>query len=289
MTDRPDYEYVELPHDRFELGGNVRPVVEDEDFRLLVESLRQHGQLTPGTACWDDPHERACLISGHRRFQASQAAGLDRFKALTYDRPLDAEELIVLQLTENLHRKGLTPLEEGRAYLALLGAVGGSARKLAKRLAVAHTTITRAIALSGLPEDLQERIEAGTLAPAHARAIARLGDPDEMRRIAAEAEALALTAEQVETLVSEQLRPRKKSHRTKRTPRRSYTLKPGLTAVVEGTRLHIRGKGVTPRSRANGEWIPVLEALLEVLRAELSLTSGARHPESEGEPARDPA
>jgi ParB/RepB/Spo0J family partition protein len=291
MTDAassPDYDYVELPHGRFELAGNVRAVVEDDEFWLLVESLRQHGQLTPGTACWDDRRERARLISGHRRFRASQAASLDTFKALVYNRELDAEELTVLQLTENVHRKGLTPLEEGRAYLALLDACGGSARKLAKRLSVAHTTITRAIALSGLPEDLQGRIEAGTLAPAHARAIARLSDPEEMRRMAAEAEALALTTEQVEKLVSERLRPNKRSHRARKTQRRSYALRPGLTAVVEGAEVRIRGKGAA-RPKSTEEWVALLEILIDTLRTELSAVSGAGHSKPEGEPAHDPA
>jgi ParB/RepB/Spo0J family partition protein len=260
-----DYAYAELPHHRFDVAGNVRTVVEDEEFRLLVESIRQHGQLTPGTAYREGPSGPIRLISGHRRFLASKAASRDTFKVLVYDRTLSTEELTILRLTENIHRTNLKPLEEGRAYLALLDAFGGSARKLAKQLAVAHTTITRAIALCGLPEELQAQIEKGTLTPAHGRALVRLGEVEEMRHFAAETSSKALTAEELERLVTERLRPRSKSSPARRASRRNYTLKRGVTAVVERGLLRIQ-KGAT--ARPSEGWIPILEALLTALRAE---------------------
>lgn len=58
------------------------------------------------------------LVLGERRYRASQAAGKKDIPAII--RTLTDQEALNLQLSENLNREGVHPLEEGLAFARLL-------------------------------------------------------------------------------------------------------------------------------------------------------------------------
>ena len=66
--------------------------------------------------------------------------------------------------------------------VAVIEANGWSVRQLARELAIDHSGVTRALALLTLPGAIQERVEQGTLAPATAYEISKLGDRQEQAR-----------------------------------------------------------------------------------------------------------
>ena len=85
---------------------------------------------------------------------------------------------------ENCLREDLKPIEQAKAFKALLQRRGYSYRQLAESLHISHQAIVRALALLDLPEDLQGRVEAGELAPSVAYEVSRLKGSDQQREVA---------------------------------------------------------------------------------------------------------
>lgn len=98
--------------------------------------------------------------------------------------PIDAGELLALQLVENCLREDLQPIEQAKAFKALMDKNGWSGNQTAKALGVAQPTVVRALALLELPEPVQEQVERGALAPATAYEIGKVEDPEAQREIA---------------------------------------------------------------------------------------------------------
>ena len=85
---------------------------------------------------------------------------------------------------ENCLREDLKPIEQARAFRALIDRRGYSYRQLSEHLHVAPASVARALALLELPEDLQGRVEAGELAPSVAYEVSRLKSQDDQRQVA---------------------------------------------------------------------------------------------------------
>lgn len=85
---------------------------------------------------------------------------------------------------ENCLRADLRPIEQAKAFKALLQRRGCSYRQLAESLHISHQAIVRALTLLDLPEDLQGRVEAGELAPSVAYEVSWLEGPGQQREVA---------------------------------------------------------------------------------------------------------
>lgn len=85
-------------------------------------------------------------------------------------------------MIENVLREDLAPVESARAYQKQMAARNWSARQLAAELAIAPSTVTRA--LLELPAEVQDRVDNGSL-PAHtAFEVTRLDDPGDQVAVA---------------------------------------------------------------------------------------------------------
>ena len=85
---------------------------------------------------------------------------------------------------ENCLREDLQPIEQARAFKALMDKNGWSGNQTAKALGIAQPTVVRALALLELPEPVQEQVERGALAPATAYEIGKVEAPETQREIA---------------------------------------------------------------------------------------------------------
>jgi ParB family transcriptional regulator, chromosome partitioning protein len=90
-----------------------------------------------------------------------------------------------IQLVENCLRKDLKPVEQSKAYRALMDQNGWSIRQLAAELALDHTAVSRALKLLEMPESVQVQVERGDLSPWTAYEIAKVEDPAEQAELAA--------------------------------------------------------------------------------------------------------
>ncbi len=93
--------------------GHPYKVQENAEMDALVESIREHGILTPIIVRPLDGGEYE-IISGHRRVYAAQKAGITEISAFAL--PLDRDAAAILLVDSNLHREHILPSEKAFAY-----------------------------------------------------------------------------------------------------------------------------------------------------------------------------
>lgn len=165
----------------------------EEEIEQLADSIREKGQLHPIRVRWSDAHRKWIIISGERRFQASKRAGLEAVECHFQDGELSDSEILEQQLIENLLRSDLRPIEEARAFDRLLKLNGWSGKDLSKAIRVSEGKIARSLALLKLPEDVQERVEQGSLSARAAYEASKLGSPEQQRKAIEHGEATGAT------------------------------------------------------------------------------------------------
>jgi ParB family chromosome partitioning protein len=175
----------------------------------LAESLKTRGQLQPIRVRWSEERGQYVIICGERRWRAAMQAGLATMSCVIVDGPLDPGDLLAIQVIENALREDLQPIEQARAFRALMDRNGWSARQVARELGIVQPNVVRALALLDLPAAVQERVESGQLAPSVAYEVSRLDDPDTQAEVAARVVAEGLSrAETVEAVKRAASKPR---------------------------------------------------------------------------------
>ncbi|PYE52803.1 chromosome segregation DNA-binding protein [Deinococcus yavapaiensis KR-236] len=145
----------------------------------LAQSIRDKGVLQPLLV--RPRGESFEIVAGERRWRAAQLAGLTEVPVVVRD--LADREALEIAIIENLQREDLGPLEEARAYQALLDQ-GLSQEEVAQAVGKGRSTVTNALRLLALPTGVLTALEAGQITAGHARAI--LAQPDSDRAWALE-------------------------------------------------------------------------------------------------------
>ncbi|MBU6283053.1 ParB/RepB/Spo0J family partition protein [bacterium] len=149
----------------------------------LTESIRVHGVLQP-ILVRALPGGGFELIAGERRLRASRAAGLAKVPALVKQTADD--DSLVLAIVENVQRAQLSPLEEARAYRALLDDFGLTQDEVAGRVGRSRPAVANTMRLLQLPDEIQAEIERGNLTAGHARALLGLDGETAMKTLGRE-------------------------------------------------------------------------------------------------------
>jgi ParB family chromosome partitioning protein len=174
----------------------------DEDgLARLAESMKARGQLQPIRVRWDEERGLYVIVVGERRWRAARMAGLTELSCVIHGGSLGEADRLAVQLVENALREDLRPVEQARAYKALMEANDWSSRQLAAELHVGQSSVVRALALLDLPAPVQARVEQGALAPSVAYEVSKLADPDAQRAVAEEAVASGLNRAEVAEVV----------------------------------------------------------------------------------------
>src|SRR4029453_6326106 len=114
---------------------------------------------------WNAEHAKWVIISGERRYRAAMIAGLKTIACLFIDRPLTESEIRQESLIENLLREDLRPIEAAHGYRELMELNDWTMQQVAEALNITKGTISKALALLKLPEDIQDQVEQGTISP----------------------------------------------------------------------------------------------------------------------------
>lgn len=154
-----------------------REEFDEEALQRLADSLRTRGQLQPIRVRWDEGRGAYVILVGERRWRAAQQAGLTELSCIIVDGELPADERLMIQLIENALREDLRPVEQARAYKALMEAREWSGNQLAKELHIAQSSVVRALALLELPAPVQAQVEQGALAATVAAELTKLPEP----------------------------------------------------------------------------------------------------------------
>ncbi|MGZ5952574.1 MAG: ParB/RepB/Spo0J family partition protein [Isosphaeraceae bacterium] len=185
---------LEIPVDRIEPDPDQpREDFDEVAMARLADSLKQRGQLQPVRVRWDEGRGIYVLICGERRWMAARMAGLPTLTCVVAEGTLDAGELLAIQLVENCVREDLQPIEQARAYRALMDRTGWSGNRLAQELGIAQSSVVHALALLELPSGIQEKVEQGELSPSTAYEISKAPDVESQVEVATRVVADGLT------------------------------------------------------------------------------------------------
>ncbi|MBR6655707.1 MAG: ParB/RepB/Spo0J family partition protein [Alistipes sp.] len=141
---------------------------DEEALEELADSIRQLGLIQPITVKRDG--EKYIIISGERRWRASEKAGLERIPA--YIREVDDTTLHAMALVENIQREDLNAIEISLGMQRLIEECGLTQEALAERLGKKRSTVANYLRLLNLPEEVQFAIKSGIISMGHAKAIA---------------------------------------------------------------------------------------------------------------------
>lgn len=172
---------AQLAHNPFNPRDELTEIDETAD------SLRERGQLQPVAVVrrtafltvhpsreGDIGEAEYVVIDGNRRLKAAGVAGLSELRIdVNDDLAASAEDLLEGALIANVHRVDVPPLDQAKAIQELLSK-HGSQEKVAKRLGKSGAWVSQRLALLGLSEDLQEKVETGELKVKDGRRIGRL-------------------------------------------------------------------------------------------------------------------
>src|SRR5699024_8734855 len=149
----------------------------------LITSIREIGVLQPRVARRrpDAPGQYE-LITGERRYRASQAAGRETTPAIV--RATKRAARLTAATLAHLQRVDLNPLEEAAAYAQLLEDFSCTQEELSERIGRSRPQISNTIRLLKLPAMVQRRVAAGVLSSGHARALLGLNDGANMEVLA---------------------------------------------------------------------------------------------------------
>jgi ParB family transcriptional regulator, chromosome partitioning protein len=150
------------------------------DLKELAASIESKGVLEP-LLVRPLKSGRFRIIAGERRFRAALEAGLAEVPCIELDVP--DNEVMEIALIENLHRRDLHPFEEAMGYNSLAETHGYTQQRIASSLGKSRVSITEAISLLDIPEDIREECRRADIdSRSVLLEIARLGDPDRMRQ-----------------------------------------------------------------------------------------------------------
>lgn len=155
-------------------------VSDDDDMRMLIESIAEHGILVPLTVAKTEG-DSFRLVSGHRRKHAAEALGIEEAPCIVRD--LTDDEAIIAMVDSNLQRETILPSERAFAYSMRLEAMkrqgsrtdltsvqneqklnGRWSRKiLAEELGTSEAKIQRFIRLTNLIPKLLELVDEGRM------------------------------------------------------------------------------------------------------------------------------
>jgi len=152
---------------------NPRTNFEIEALNELAESIKEHGIIQPLTVrkMGIDSFQ---LISGERRFRASQIAGLKEVPV--YIRLANDQAMLEMALVENIQREDLNAIEVSLSYERLILECNLTQEELSKKLSKSRSSITNFLRLLKLPPTIQSGIRDGLIAMGHARSLVSAGD-----------------------------------------------------------------------------------------------------------------
>jgi ParB family chromosome partitioning protein len=134
----------------------------------LAASIEQLGIIQPITVRKMN-HNKYQLISGERRFRASQIAGLEKLPAFV--RVANDQEMLEMALVENIQRENLNPIEVAISYKRLIEEIKLTQEQCSERVGKNRSTITNFLRLLKLPYEIQEGLKEGAISNGHAKAL----------------------------------------------------------------------------------------------------------------------
>lgn len=153
---------------------------EEQALQELADSIKQHGIIQPVTVR-KMGYDRFQLISGERRFRASQLAGLETIPA--YVRIANDQSMLEMALVENIQRENLDAIEIAISYKRLIDECSLTQEQLSEKVSKQRSTVTNYLRLLKLPPVVQLGIREKKISMGHARALINVEKQNDMEEL----------------------------------------------------------------------------------------------------------
>lgn len=151
----------------------------EDGLRELADSIRAYGILQPLTV--RKMQQGYELVAGERRLRAARFAGLREVPCLVAQ--VGEEDSALLALIENLQRRDLDCWEEADAIARLIREYGLSQEAAAEKIGKSQSGVANKLRLLRLTESVRQLLRESGLTERHARALLRLTDEEDQRRV----------------------------------------------------------------------------------------------------------
>ncbi|MBO5332761.1 MAG: ParB/RepB/Spo0J family partition protein [Clostridia bacterium] len=176
-----------------EFENHPYKVKHDDEMEMLIESIKEHGILSPIIVRPLENGEYE-IISGHRRLFASKRAGLTEVPALVVE--MDRDNAAIALVDSNLHRDNILPTEKAFAYKLKMDAMSRQGHRtdltsgqlvpksddnrtsaeIGEPYGESYKTVQRYIRLTNLHPKLLEYVDEGRIAFTPAVELSYLND-----------------------------------------------------------------------------------------------------------------
>lgn len=136
-----------------------------QEVESLIASIKEHGLLQPILI---RPYQNNFeIVAGHRRFYSCKSLHWRHIPCKI--REMSDKQAFEIQLTENIQRKSMGPLEEAEAFRKYVQDLGwGGVTELAKKVGKSEEYVSHRIQLLKLPPDVKEKIMTNKLSVSQA-------------------------------------------------------------------------------------------------------------------------
>lgn len=173
-----------------------RKEFDPEQLNMLAGSITKHGVIQPLTV--REKNGAYQIVAGERRWRAAKIAGLSEVPVRIME--LTDSETAQIALIENLQREDLNPIEEANGYKILSEKYGLKQEEIASSVGKARSSITNAMRLLDLPEEVKELTRQGKLSQGHCKALLSLQDEVKQLELAHKTASEQLSVRQLESL-----------------------------------------------------------------------------------------
>ena len=238
---------VELDLGSIEVNPNQpRSNFNEEALEELASSIRELGLIQPITVR-KLGFNRYQLVSGERRYRASQRIGLERIPA--YIRLANDQETLEMALVENIQRQDLDPVEIALSYQRLIDEIGLTQELLSQRVGKKRSTITNYLRLLRLDPIIQTGMRDGFISMGHGRSLVNVEHRPDQLRIYEKILAGNLSVRETEALVRSY---HEKGEERPASPRKAPALPEFAEEGLEALRDYL-DTGVSIQAGANGK------------------------------------
>lgn len=186
----------------------------EERIAELAESILKHGIIQPLVVRRSgDFYE---IVAGERRWRAARRADLGKVPCIV--REFSDEENMLIAIIENLQREDLDPIEEANGLNQMIKKFGMTQEEVSKSISKSRPYISNSLRLLKLPEYIQELVSEGKISMGHARALISVEDPKLQSEICSRIVKDGLSVRDVEKLVAQNTRPRRKRAKRVKSP-----------------------------------------------------------------------
>ena len=165
-----------------ELKPPLNQIRDIDNLNGLMRSILENGLLQPIIVRMINDKDYYEIVAGYRRYSACKKLGWKKIPCQIVD--LTDRQAFEISIVENVQRKTLNPLDEGRAFKKYVYDNGwGSASELATKLGKSVPYITKRIMLLDLPSDVTRAINENLLVPSIAEELFSLKKEDEKSKL----------------------------------------------------------------------------------------------------------